>query len=67
MIGCASQCPPGAGYNGEPVCWSVFVRERRGLERRIRNVSNQTELEALARHIVDLLRTEQIEPVQLAN
>ena len=67
VIGCASECRPGAGYNGEPVCWSVFVRERRGLERRIRNVSNQTELEALARHIVDLLRTEQIEPVQLAN
>ena len=42
IIGCASQTGPGAGYDGEPVSWSVFVRERRGLERRIRNVSNQT-------------------------
>lgn len=67
VIGCASQSRPGAGYDGAPVCWSVFVHERRGLERRIRNVSNQTELEALGRQIVELLRAEQIEPGQLAN
>lgn len=67
VIGCASQCPAGAGYCGGAVCWSVFVRERRGLERRIRNVSNQAALEALGRQIVELLRAEQIEPAHLAN
>jgi hypothetical protein len=45
----------------------VFIRERRGLERRIRNMSNQDALEALGRQILDLLRAEQIEPGQLAN
>ena len=67
VIGCASQCRAGAGYDGAPVCWSVFIRERRGMERRIRNVSNQAALEELGRRIVDLLRAEQIEPQQLAN
>jgi hypothetical protein len=67
VIGCASQSRPGAGYEGGPVSWSVFVRERRGLERRIRNVSNQAALEALGQQIVELLRAEQIEPGQLAN
>jgi len=67
LIGCASQCCAQAGYDGAPVCWSVFIRERRGLERRIRNLSNQDALDALGRQIVDLLRAEQIEPGQLAN
>lgn len=67
MIGCASQCCAGAGYGGSAVGWAVFIRERRGLERRIRNVSNHAELEALGGRIVDLLRAEQIEPGQLAS
>ena len=67
VIGCASLSRPGAGYDGQPVSWSVFVHERRGLERRIRNVSNQAALEALGGRIVELLRAEQIEPGRLAN
>lgn len=67
MIGCASQCQAGAGYHGAAIGWSVFIRERRGLERRIRNVSNQAELEALGKRIVELLRAEQIEPGQLVS
>ncbi|WP_156116769.1 hypothetical protein [Massilia sp. 9096] len=66
MIGCCSQCHAGAGYLGCAVGWSVFIRERRTLERRIRNVSNQAELEALGGRIVDLLRTEQIEAAPVA-
>jgi len=62
MIGCCSECQAGAGYQGGSVGWSVFIRERRTLQRRLRNVSNQAELEALGSRIVDLLRTEQIEP-----
>jgi hypothetical protein len=67
MIGCCSECQAGAGYRGAAVCWSVFIRERRTLERRIRNVSHQAELEALGTRIVDLLRTEQIEPAPVAS
>lgn len=67
MIGCRSACQAGAGYLGAAVGWSVFIRERLTLERRIRNVCHQAELEALGNHIVDLLRTEQIEPAAVAS
>jgi hypothetical protein len=65
MIGCCSQCQAGAGYGGAALSWSVFIRERRSLERRLRNLSNQAALEALGARIVDLLRAEQIEPGRL--
>jgi hypothetical protein len=67
MIGCCSECRAGAGYQGAAVGWSVFVRERLSLERRLRNVCHQAELEALGNRIVDLLRTEQIEPGRMAS
>jgi hypothetical protein len=67
MIGCCSQCQAGAGYAGSAVGWSVFIRERRSMERRIRNLSNQAALEALGERIVGLLRAEHIEPGRLAN
>jgi hypothetical protein len=66
MIGCCSQCRAGAGYVGAAVCWSVFIRERLTLERRIRNVCHRAELEALGTAIVDLLRAEGIEPGRVA-
>jgi hypothetical protein len=67
LIGCCSRSQAGAGYTGVAVCWSIVIRERLTLERRIRKVSHQAELEALGQCIVELLRAEQIEPAQLAN
>jgi hypothetical protein len=54
-IGCGSTCEAGAGYRGQPVGWSVFIREQRSLEQRLRNQSDGAALERLGRHIVALL------------
>jgi hypothetical protein len=62
-IGCGSMCEAGAGYLGAPVGWSVFVRERRSLEQRIRNHSDGAALERLTARIVALLKGAQIDVV----
>jgi hypothetical protein len=60
-IGCSSTCEAGAGYRDQPVGWSVFIREQRSLEQRIRNHSDGAALERLGRRILALLRAERID------
>ena len=65
-IGCASTCVAGAGYGGQPVEWSIFVRERRSLEQRILRRSNPAAVDQLASRIIALLDAEQIAVVPAA-
>lgn len=64
-IDCGSQCSAAAGYDGKPVDWSVYIRERRSLIQRVRNRSSDGALEALGQRIVDVLQAEQIAIVRV--
>jgi hypothetical protein len=64
-IACASLCAAEEGYDGRPIGWVVSIRERRSLEQRLHNVSNQAALEDLGRQIVELLRAEQIDAMRV--
>jgi hypothetical protein len=59
-IGCTSRCGEGAGYDGAPVAWCVFVRERLSLEQRLLHHSDGAALDLLARRIEALLAAEGI-------
>jgi hypothetical protein len=64
-IACASLCAAEEGYHGRPIGWAVSIREQRSLELRLRNQSNHAALDDLGRQIVELLRAERIEAVQV--
>lgn len=40
MIGCGSHCDQGEGYRGEPVAWSVFVKQNLSLVQRLKRQAN---------------------------
>lgn len=60
MIGCASQCGPHQGYDGQALDWSICVEEHRSLQQRIRNLSSTGALETLRTHIVAILEEARI-------
>ena len=60
-IACASRCAAAAGYAGQPIDWAVSIRERRGLEQRLRQAADHAALDDLGRQIVDVLQAERID------
>jgi hypothetical protein len=65
MIGCASQCGPHQGYDGQALDWSICVEEHRSMQQRIRNLSSAGELEVLSAHIVGILEEACIPPARI--
>jgi len=65
LIGCASLCGPHAGYDGEPLDWSIAVEEHRSMKQRIHNLSSTRELETLSANILGALAEESIRSARL--
>jgi hypothetical protein len=65
-ICCASCCSLGAGYDGQPIAWTISIRERRSMKQRIRTPACHDELEALGHRIMALLHAEDIEAVKVS-
>lgn len=61
MIGCGSQSDPGEGDGGQPLAWSVFVRQACSLKQRLQGRSAPAIASRLTAAIVTALRTEGIE------
>jgi hypothetical protein len=65
-ICCASRCGIGAGYDGQPIAWTISIQERRSMKQRIRTPLCHDELEALGSRIMALLQAEDIQAVQVS-
>lgn len=59
-IGCNSEASDGAGYEGNPIRWRVFIRQSLSLKQRLKGAGVSEKVREIAEAVAALLRAEGI-------